>query len=69
MPRDRAGGESGGAVPGWVKLIGLLALAVIVVVVVLLVSGHRPGRHLGADIERDGVGASQTPAAATGVWR
>ena len=38
-------------IPAWVKVFGVLAIAVLVLLVVLLVFGggrHGPGRHFGA---------------------
>ena len=50
------GGSSGGT-PRWVKVFGIVILAVVVLIVVMIVSGrgggHGPGRHTG--------GASQVP--------
>ncbi len=49
-PEDRPGGgagDSGSTVgaPRWVKVFGLIALAVAVLVVVLLLVGGGPGKH------------------------
>ena len=48
-------------VPRWVKVCGVLALAVVVLVVVLLSSGHGPGRH-GAAGPLPAAGAGGLPA-------
>ncbi len=43
----RAETPARGAVPRWVKVLGVVALVVIVIVVVMLLVGgdHGPGRH------------------------
>jgi hypothetical protein len=48
-------------VPGWVKVSGIIAGAVIVLLAAMLIFGggnHGPGRHMG------GLGATGSPAAA-----
>ena len=44
--------EPDNGLPGWVKIFGIVAIALIVLVVVLLLVGggnHGPGRHVGGD--------------------
>jgi hypothetical protein len=48
--------------PRWVKIVGVVAIALVVLLVVALLSGHGPGRHMG------GHGAS-APMAVNGVAR
>jgi hypothetical protein len=51
-PSDSASDEKSGT-PRWVKVSGLVALAVILLLVIALLSGggHGPGRHMeGSDI-------------------
>ena len=65
----RDDGESPPATPRWVKLFGIVALAVVALVVVVIAVGggnHGPGRHLGGDrpAERTpagGAGSEHTP--------
>ena len=55
---DAGGGSDRGAragTPRWVKVLGVIALVLVVLVVVMLVTGgrtHGPGRHAGSD-DRD----------------
>jgi hypothetical protein len=58
---DSSSGERGSAgsagVPRWVKLTGLITVAVaVVVVVLLLLGGHGPGRHGTAGGDRGAPG-------------
>jgi hypothetical protein len=32
--------------PRWVKVFGLIAVALVLLFVVLMLTGHRPGRHI-----------------------
>jgi hypothetical protein len=41
-PRD---GEGSAGVPRWVKVSGIVGVAVAVLIVVLLLAGHGPARH------------------------
>ena len=44
--RVEAGGSPPAGTPRWVKVFGIVALAVVVLVVILmLMGGHGPGRH------------------------
>jgi hypothetical protein len=43
-PRDRDGDGPAG-VPRWVKVSGIVGVAVAVLIVVLLLAGHGPARH------------------------
>jgi len=50
--------------PRWVKLFGIVALALVLVVVVMLVAGggqHGPGRHSGS-AESGAAGGHKPPA-------
>src|SRR3712207_6106088 len=35
------------AVPGWVRMAGVVVVLLLIAVAVLLLTGHGPGRHLG----------------------
>jgi hypothetical protein len=41
-------GDSGDdtGTPRWVKVFGLIAIALVLLFVVLMLTGHSPGRHL-----------------------
>ena len=63
-PGDDTGAGTGRDYPGmprWVKLAGIVALALVLLVVVLMVAGvggqHGPGRHLPSG----GAGSSTSP--------
>ncbi|MBT2515483.1 hypothetical protein [Arthrobacter sp. ISL-30] len=53
--------------PRWVKVSGIILLVLAVVLVVMLLSGHGPGRHMGAlatpeSISAAGAAAPDAPA-------
>jgi hypothetical protein len=39
-------GEAPAGIPRWVKVFGIVVLAILVLVVGMLLTGHGPGRHL-----------------------
>lgn len=38
--------DGGSGVPRWVKVFGIVALALALLFVILMLAGHGPGRHL-----------------------
>ena len=57
MPND----DSAARMPRWVKIVGVIAILLVVVLVIALLGGHGPGRHMG------GHGASAPAAAVDGA--
>jgi hypothetical protein len=38
-------GDDTGSTPRWVKVFGIIALALVLLFVILMLTGHGPGRH------------------------
>jgi hypothetical protein len=59
--------DSTSRTPRWVKLFGLVALAVVLLIGALMLFGggnHGPGRHLGGDTPSGDAGRNTPPAGA-----
>ncbi len=42
-----AGGDGAAQMPRWVKIVGVVAVLLVVLLIVALLGGHGPGRHTG----------------------
>lgn len=64
-PDETSGGARAEGTPRWVKVAGLVALAVVLLAVVMLMAKehHGPSRHLGRHAPLGGVTAPIGPAA------
>ncbi len=47
--------------PRWVKVLGIIALALVLLVVIMLLTGHGPGRHMSG-----GLGGHTPPSIVMG---
>ena len=53
MPRESAKpkGERRSPIPGWDKGFGVAGLVVLALIAAMLVTGHGPGQHFGANAD------------------
>jgi hypothetical protein len=45
LPESGSNGDGARGTPRWVKVFGIIALALLLLFVILMLTGHGPGRH------------------------